>query len=123
MSNSVGGASSYIDSNVVVPYKDPTYTVLKSGKQLIASIQLHGRAMIAHMAFAVDSDPSSGDGAFLKEETDVPKPSGILGERLGSLNKQLLTKTWDFSSFSGDISKYYAKAEFEAGSAAAKHNF
>jgi len=121
--NSSTAKSDYKVSNIIVPFGNPTYTVTKSGKYLTASIQLNGRAMIAHMAFAVDPDPSSGDGAFLKEETDVPKPSGILGERLGSLNKQLLTKTWDFSSFSGDISKYYAKAEFEAGSADAVHNF
>ncbi len=123
LSDSVGGASDYIDSNVIVPFANPTYALSKSGKQLTATIQLNGRAMTSHMAFAVDSHPSSGDGAFLLEEADVPKPAGVLGERLGSLNKQTLTKIWEFSSFSGDINKYYAKAEFEAGSAPAVHNF
>ncbi len=121
LSESVGGASEFIDSNVVVPYGDPSLSVSVAGKIVTATIELNGRQTESMYAFAIDRNPGPGENFLLQSNPDLPA-IGVLGERLGQVNKATIVRHFDFSTFSHAISKYFVLPTFEAGTVAPATN-
>lgn len=102
-------------SNIIVPYGNPSLSVTVAGKVVTATIQLNGRQTESMYAFAIDRNPGPGENFLLQSNPDLPA-IGVLGERLGQVNKATIVRHFDFSTFSHDVSKYFVLPTFEAGS-------
>jgi len=116
INNSYTSNSAQVDTNIVVPYGDPTYSVSVSGKTVTTSLQCNGRRKVAEYVFAIDSQPDPSDTDFLQEHPAIT--NGVLGVRPSADNVALITKAYTFSTFDSDIVKYFAKVDMEAGSVA-----
>lgn len=113
--NSSTAKSAYVVSGIIVPYGDPSLSVSVAGKIVTATIGLNGRQTESMYAFAIDRNPGPGENFLLQSNPDLPA-IGVLGERLGQVNKATIVRHFDFSTFSHAVSKYFVLPTFEAGS-------
>jgi len=125
-------ASGVTESNVAVPYGNPTYAVSMNAaeRSVTTTTTLNGRMITAEYVIGIDSTPSPSDAPLY---TQMPAPNnGVLGTRPSTDNKGNVVSTYYFGSapggstggnFDSDLSKHFAAVQLEAGAADPIHNF
>ncbi len=125
-------ASGVTESNVAVPYGNPTYAVSMNAaeRSVTTTTTLNGRMITAEYVIGIDSTPSPSDAPLYKQ---MPAPNnGVLGTRPSTDNKGNVVSTYYFGSapggstggnFDSDLSKHFAAVQLEAGAADPIHNF
>ncbi len=113
--NSSTAKSAYVVSGIIVPFGNPTLSVSTNHQIVTATIELNGRQTESMYVFAIDPNPGPGETFLLQSSPDLPA-IGVLGERLGQVNKATIVRHFDFSTFSHAVSKYFVLPTFEAGS-------